>query len=201
MIKFESLNEYNDLWLTSDTHYAHKNICKGETSWDLSTHGGENSVRDFDTLEQMNDALIKGINDYVKEDDVLVHVGDVHFGGIGRYFEFIERIKVKNFIHLQGNHCHLHKDIRQIGYYQFKGFQFVACHYPMLVWHQSHKEVPLAFGHVHGSNKGIGKSQDVGVDVAFNLYGEYRVFHWTEFRDLTAKKKTYLESHHNARTN
>lgn len=203
MIKFESLNQYNNVWLTSDSHYSHKNICRGTTNWNLKNQNEINSVRDFDTVEEMNNALVKGVNDYVKEGDVIVHCGDVAFSGIGQYYEFLERINCKNIIHLRGNHCHQkeHINLRDIGYYQFKGFNFVAMHYPAMIWHQSHKDSRLAFGHVHGSNPGIGRSQDVGVDVAKKLYGEYRVFNWTEFRDITDKKKIYLESHHNKNTN
>lgn len=200
MIKFESLNEYNDVWLTSDTHYSHKNICRGVSTWEGE---GSHSVRDFDTVEQMNDALIKGINDYVKEEDVIIHCGDVAFAGIGQYYEFLERVNCKNFIHLRGNHCHQkeHANLKDIGYFQFQGFKLMAMHYPAMIWHQSHKDVRLAFGHVHGSNPGVGRSQDVGVDVAYRMFGEYRVFHWSEFRALTDKKKKYLESHHNENTN
>ncbi len=203
MIKFESLNDYNDVWLTSDTHYSHKNIVRGVTTWDVKDHGGIHSLRDFDTVEQMNNVLIDGINNNVGENDILIHCGDVAFSGIGQYYEFLQRVKCKNFVHLRGNHCHQkeHEGLRDIGYYQFKGFKFVAMHYPALVWHQSHKDARLAFGHVHDSNPGVGRSQDVGVDVAKRLYGEYRPFNWTEFRDLTNNKKAYLESHHNSRTN
>ena len=52
MIKFTSINQFADLWFTSDTHYSHKNICRGVSNWD-------SGYRDFDSLDEMNDAIIK----------------------------------------------------------------------------------------------------------------------------------------------
>ena len=43
------------------THYNHKNICKGTTEWG----DAELSCRDFQTIEEMNDAIVNSINKYV----------------------------------------------------------------------------------------------------------------------------------------
>lgn len=195
MIKFKSLNLFKNVWLTSDTHYAHKNICSATSTWD-----DKSGCRIHNSLEEMNTQIVTDINDYVKEEDVLIHMGDVTFGGKENYQIFLNRLKCKNFIHLQGNHDHHHPDKNQIDFFQFKGFKFACCHYPMLVWHQSHKNVPLAFGHVHGSNPGVGKSLDVGIEESFRRFGSYRPFNYAEFKLLTDSKTTYLESHHNFKT-
>ncbi len=44
-----------NVWITSDTHYSHKNICRGVTNW--RTPAGEvplSQTRDFSTIEKMN---------------------------------------------------------------------------------------------------------------------------------------------------
>ena len=77
----------------------------------------------------------------------------------------------------------------------------MCSHYPYLLWHQSHKSVPLMFGHVHGSNPGVGKSMDVGIDNIFKLTGEYRPINLETFEAFVSNKEVYLESHHNSTTN
>jgi calcineurin-like phosphoesterase family protein len=214
MVRFDSLNKFDQLWLTSDTHYAHNNICRGTTRWDLSQHGGDNSVRDFDTLEEMNDTIIKGINENVKENDVLMHAGDVAFGGAHRILEFAERVNCKNIILTYGNHDHnirtkgLHKHYFEnvlpaadTQYIQFKGNNIVVNHYPMAIWHQGHKGAFHAFGHVHGSYAGLGKSFDVGIDNVYNAIGEYRPITIDEFLDFCNIREAFLDSHHNRNTN
>lgn len=100
------------IWFTSDTHYGHKNICKGVTSWDLSAHGGEESVRDFKTLDEMNANLVDNINKYVAEDDYLVHLGDWSFGGAENIWKFRKQIICRNITFIIGNHDHhIAKDV------------------------------------------------------------------------------------------
>lgn len=210
MIKFESLNQYDNVWITSDSHYSHKNICRGTTAWDIS--GGDDSVRDFDTLEDMNSAIIEAIQ-CVGENDVLLHCGDVAFGEKDNVWEYCYECK-GDIILAIGNHDHNilkyarlpeyqhhFKSIAHRQFVQFKGQKIVLDHFPSLVWHQHHKGARLAFGHVHGSNPGVGKSQDVGVDVANKLFGKYRPFTFKEFIELTDKKDKHKNSHHSENTN
>lgn len=202
MIKFQSLNDYDNIWLTADSHYAHKNICRGTSVWD-------SGYRDFDTLEEMNQSIIKGL-ECVAENDALLHCGDVAFGGKDNISEYCSKCKGDIFLTV-GNHDHNilnypyirdnFESIRDIQYLQFKGQKIVMCHYPLVVFHQSHKGARLAFGHVHGSNPGLGRSIDVGVDTAFERFREYRPYSFSEFVKLTDQRSIYLESHHNSNTN
>lgn len=196
MIKFKKLDCRN-LWLTSDTHYSHKNICRGTSGWE---HG---NTRDFDTLEEMNDSIIEGINSKVGKDDILIHHGDVSFQGINSFFEFEGRVRCKDIIYIEGNHDHLHasKSWRQIGYFSYMGKIIVSCHYPLAAWHQHHKGALHSFGHVHGSYEGIGKSYDVGVDSAYKLFNEYRPFSFNEFVEITNRKEIQKLSHHDKHIN
>lgn len=92
------------VFFVSDTHYDHKNICRGTTTWDLKEHGGHNSVRDFDTLVQMNDTIVNDINAVVGQDDWLIHCGDWSFNGVENIWKFRSRINCKNIILVLGNH-------------------------------------------------------------------------------------------------
>lgn len=94
------------VYFTSDAHYGHKNICKGVSEWvDDGTHE-QQRTRDFNTLEEMNDAIVNGINSVVDENDELYYLGDWSFGGIQNIWEFRKRIKCKNIYLILGNHDH-----------------------------------------------------------------------------------------------
>ena len=65
-MNFKKILTTGKVYITSDTHYGHKNIVRGVTNW--RTQDGEipiDSVRDFETIEQMNERLIDGINNMV----------------------------------------------------------------------------------------------------------------------------------------
>ena len=92
----------SNIWFVSDTHHSHKNICIGVSDWDDK----EKSCRNFQTLEEMNELIVNNINKYVKEDDILYHLGDWSFGGIENIWEFRKQIKCKNIYLVPGNHDH-----------------------------------------------------------------------------------------------
>ena len=76
-----------NIWLTSDTHFGHTNIAGPKISnW---TSG----YRDFNSVHEMNMALVDGINKYVKEDDILLYADSgcqFKVSGIQRMKEYIE---------------------------------------------------------------------------------------------------------------
>ena len=101
------LNTEN-VWITSDTHYGHKNICRGVTEW--RTPDGEipyDRVRDFDTLEKMNDTIVNNINAVVGQNDILIHLGDWSFGGFENIQKFYDRLVCKNIRLVLGNPLNL----------------------------------------------------------------------------------------------
>lgn len=85
------------LWIFSDPHYNHKNMCQGVTEW---TEG----VRDFQTLDQYNDTLVNNLNSVIGQDDIAICMGDWAFGGFSNIWEFRKRINCKNIILFLGNH-------------------------------------------------------------------------------------------------
>ena len=209
MIPFKLLPfDIDQVFLTSDTHYAHKNICKATSTWGTPNNAG---CRDFKSLDSMDNAIVNGINQLVKPNDLLIHCGDWSFGGYKNIIRFRKAINCKNIILLQGNHDHnisqefvdngSFLEFTQIGFYQVESLKFVCSHYPMSIWHQSHHDVPLFYGHVHGSFQNVGKSLDVGIDHMFKMKGKYQPVPLAEAYKICSQKPTYLESHHNASTN
>lgn len=173
------LQEGQKLFFTSDTHYNHKNICRGVSEW----KGGVDKTRDFQTLEHMNGAIVDGINKKVGQDDILIHLGDWSFGGFESIAEFRDRILCKNIYLIFGNHDHhIEKNKGDVQDYFIKTsyydvlevvdsnknkYSFVLSHYPICSWHDMNKGRYHLFGHVHlpESQKIMrGRSMDVGMD-------------------------------------
>jgi calcineurin-like phosphoesterase family protein len=179
MMKFDKLMTSGTVWITSDTHYHHKNICRGVTNW--RTQDGKipvNSTRDFRDLDEMDATIINNINSKVGQDDTLIHLGDVAFGGFDKLEQFLDRLICKNIYLVLGNHDHHIKNNRSFIKDRFMvvknymevnidGENFVLCHYPLQSWNGLNKGVIHLHGHVHLSaqNKwGNGKRLDVGMD-------------------------------------
>lgn len=94
-----TLSSEQNCYITSDYHYGHKNIVKGVTAWD-----GKDQCRDFNTIEEMNDRMVKATNSIVAPDDWLICLGDWSFGGIENIWNFRKRLNVENIILILGNH-------------------------------------------------------------------------------------------------
>lgn len=95
-----TLEEGKKIWFTSDIHYWHKNITYGESVWDDKGK----SCRMFDSTREMSLHMVNQINKYVKEDDILFHLGDWSFSGIENIFNLRKQLNVKTIHHINGNH-------------------------------------------------------------------------------------------------
>lgn len=171
-----------DIYFTSDTHYHHKNIVKGCSSWDNK----EVNCRYFKTLEEHDEYLIKTINDTVKEDDVLYHLGDWSFGGIENIWKFRNSIKCKNIHLILGNHdSHIKKNSVLPNIYTkltrakdifssvckykeivYKDTFICMFHYPLVTWNKANTGSIMLHGHTHSKyqDKNNLKILDVGLD-------------------------------------
>lgn len=98
-MKFD--NKDINYWFTSDSHYSHKNIVKGESVW-----SNKSGCRDFKDRREMSTHIVDQINKNVMPNDVLFHLGDWSFGGIQNIWNFRKRINCKNIYLCLGNHDH-----------------------------------------------------------------------------------------------
>ncbi len=178
-MSFKKILTTGKVFITSDTHYGHKNIVRGVTNW--RTQDGqipEDSTRDFQTIEQMNERLVDGINHFVGQDDTLIMLGDVSFGGFDNIGLFLDRLVCQNIHLILGNHdtsIEKNRDFIQgrflsVQHYlevNIEGRDFVLCHYPLQSWNGLNKGVIHLHGHVHlGPERkfGNGRKMDVGMD-------------------------------------
>ena len=160
------------IYFTSDLHLGHESIIK-------------HSQRPFSSVEEMNDKLIKNINDMVNQKDDLYILGDFYFGDYRteKINEFASKIKCKHIHLIRGNHDLAMKDLvkenkvfESISDYKeikYDGRTFVLGHYPISngCWNKADHGSYHLHGHVHGKKfnnyverkKGILR-YDVGVD-------------------------------------
>lgn len=126
----------------ADTHFFHQNIICYEN-------------RPFDSVDEMNEQLIKNWNKKVTNNDRIFLVGDFAFGNKNKQREIARRLSGYKIL-IAGNH-----DNYGIQHYQDIGFAEV-CRYPIVLngfWLVSHlpmyidENIPYVniFGHVHGS--------------------------------------------------
>jgi len=175
------LGKNQKIYWTSDSHFNHVNLVREISNWP-----GGKGTRDFKTLNEMNYAIVNGINSTVGPDDILVHLGDWSFGGFESITEFRNRIICKNIILFLGNHDHHIRrnkegiqniftkvvdydvlDVRVPDGKETKKYQFVCSHYPIASWDGMGKGVPHLHGHVHlppHLRLHEGRAMDVGMD-------------------------------------
>ena len=182
-----TLEKGQRLWFTSDTHYNHANICSATTRWTDPV-----TCREFRSLEHMNAMLVGNINETVRQEDILIHLGDWSFGGFEKIKEFRDKIVCQNVHIITGNHDHhiqrnrdncqsLFSSVNkyvELNVKWSKGHagngeaNFVLMHFPIASWNDMARGSIHLHGHVHlEPNKriGPGKMMDVGVD-GNNLY-------------------------------
>ena len=196
--------EKQRVFYTSDTHYAHANICRGVSQWGDK----ENSTRDFSTIAEMNNELVNAINRTVKEDDTLFHMGDWSFGNIREVAEFRRRIHCKNVHLIYGNHDdgieedeelqNLFSSVQHYKEVAIDGDMICLFHYKQTIWNKSHRDAYHLYGHSHSGAEHmvIGRSMDVGVDNAFKMLGEYRPFSHEEILYFLKGRKQKAVDHH-----
>jgi len=145
------------IWYTSDTHYGHKNLVNGCSRWD-----DKSRCRDFGTLEEHDTFIVDSINNLVREEDTLYHLGDWSFGGIHNVFIFRERIKCKNVHLILGNHDHdirsnrdecqsVFSSVQEYLEIKQKDHHIVLSHWPMKIWNRSHHGSWQLHGHCHNT--------------------------------------------------
>lgn len=154
------------IFFSADTHFGHKNIIKY-------------SNRPFETVEEMDNTIIKNWNLLVGPDDVVYHLGDMGLCSSGKLRQILNKLNGR--IHLiRGNHEKSAEDCKACfewikDYYElevpdpdaYRGTRFIVLfHYAMRVWNASHYGTWHLYGHSHAELEDIPSSLsfDVGMD-------------------------------------
>ena len=202
--------DHGNIWITSDTHFGHAGIVRGTTHWRILDAEGNkivplDAVRDFDTVEEMNEMMISNINDCVGEHDTLFHMGDWSFGGFENISEFRYRINCKNIHFIIGNHDHhiesnkdnIRRFFASVNSYnevnvahKSGNLKLILCHYPIVSWNNMRKNSYMIHGHQHlkGDQRfGNGKRMDVGMCG----HPEFRPYNLDEIVEILRNSESY----------
>ena len=80
----------DNIYFTADTHFGHKAIL-------------QYCNRPFETINEMNEALINNWNSKVGPGDIVFHLGDFAFGGSTIWKSILERLNGRKYL-IIGNH-------------------------------------------------------------------------------------------------
>ena len=165
-----NIEDPDKLFLTSDSHWSHFNICK-------YCH------RPFQSRSEMDQTLIKNWNEVVPEDGIVVHCGDFmlpHNEDIKEYNKYLNKLHGRVLL-LRGNHDLASLDwvsdkliaVRDQAMIVVDGVKIFAQHYPCAAFNGDYH----VYGHIHtladGTCYGIDgdvtkvmrkNTYDVGVD-------------------------------------
>lgn len=151
-----------EVWVTSDTHFGHRRIAL---------------VREFDSVEAMDEALIEKWNRVVGRKDTVFHLGDFSFGKRDEILNVLQRLNGRIQL-VPGNHDSMirrHPE-RYLGVDRFEAIlpagdhkvapktKMFLSHYPHEVWSSSHHGRIHLHGHSHGTSRPWGRRLDVGID-------------------------------------
>ena len=148
------------IWFTSDQHFYHKKMLE---------------YRNFNTIEEMNNFLIKKYNQVVKDKDIVYFLGDFSFGTVTQTIEILKQLKGHKHLIL-GNHDRKKIYKKNIfkqyfesitDYYELKYNHqlYILCHYPFETWHKKNYGSIHLYGHIHFNNINFIKNRyHVGVD-------------------------------------
>jgi len=164
MLKIEKTPNQN-VWFTSDSHFGHANIVKY-------------CSRPFKNVNNMDHCLINNWNSVVKDNDLVIHLGDFSFQS-GNYLPHLKG----NILLVKGNHDNKMYDplfynvVKQLSV-EIGEYKCFLRHRP--VFPDDERNLPdqanreriklmshdvVICGHVHDKWKTNGKNINVGVDV------------------------------------
>lgn len=148
------------IWFTSDLHFGHQNIIKF-------------CNRPWETVEEMDKALIENWNFVVGENDIVFDLGDFAFATNRRWREILSQLNGKHHLIL-GNHdvvrwpgdkiMELFDGVYNQLLLKIDNRYVYLNHYPFLcyggVWRNPDNAVYQLFGHVHSGPYSTGKDTD-----------------------------------------
>jgi calcineurin-like phosphoesterase family protein len=184
-----------NIWFTSDLHWFHRNIV---------TFTNRHLFTDADNHTEW---LIEIWNKQVKKGETVYHLGDLSFAkDPQKTLKVLDRLN-GNIVLIKGNHDHSdafeayskHHKVTCHVYLekQFDGQKVVMFHFPIGSFHQQSRGAFHLHGHAHGNYKGTrGKMLDVGIDNAYNMYGEHRLFSFEDVKEYMQKQEVYIADGH-----
>lgn len=137
------------IYFTADTHFYHGNVIQYEQ-------------RPFQTVEEMNETLIRNWNAKVSPDDDVYILGDFTLKGPVPANAVLERLQGRKYL-IRGNHdgfvdrAAFRQDafswVRDYFELSWQGHRFVLFHYPLLTWNSMRRGSFHLHGHQHNKRR------------------------------------------------
>jgi calcineurin-like phosphoesterase family protein len=212
IIKFNH-NKESKIYFTSDSHFGHKQPFIYEK-------------RGYSSVDEHDDFIVYTINDHVRENDILIHLGDFCLNSNREHFDnIIDNINCNNIYYIWGNHNAIIKDVYKecllqynippktnmypvtynnkltfLGPYKeisINGRLIVICHYPIEIWNQQQRDVWHLCGHSHHGNPTTLPHNNFGKCLDVGWDGYSRPLSFDEVKSVMDKKTYYKrDSHH-----
>ena len=171
------------IFFTSDLHIHHANIIKY-------------CQRPFNSVEEMDNAIINNWNSVVAQDDSVWVLGDFTMSNdkilINRT---LSRLNGNKYLVL-GNHdspaCKFSgfwSEVHELTHISVERETLVLCHYAMRVWYKSHHGSWHLYGHSHGS---LSEENNLSFDVGVDAWG-YTPVSFNQIAQKMANKKDAIK--------
>jgi calcineurin-like phosphoesterase family protein len=179
-----------NIWAISDLHLSHANILKF-----VDFRG--NRVREFDTVEQMNECMLDRWNSVVKTGDIVYTLGDTMFGDKDDFKKLWPKFNGSKRL-LPGNHDDI-SFLSSGGFFKktqywrmFTEHQLILHHvplHPMSLFRSKDHETPLFQVHGHSHSNGSPK-----IGPYTSVCVEMRNYTPVNIEDLALEAKIYFEN-------
>lgn len=125
-----------EIYFTSDTHFCHANFLM------FRDEGGERIRKEFESPNEMDEAMIERWNARVRPQDVIYHLGDVLFGKPSDLDRIMSKLNGRKRLIL-GNHDNMDMGVYAKYFQKIMSWRyfssditgcettFIACHYPL----------------------------------------------------------------------
>ncbi len=180
----------NKIWFTSDLHWCHNKPFLYEP-------------RGFDSIYEMNEQIIKNINEVVDWTDTLYILGDCFLNNNEEGMSYMKRLPGEKHI-IWGNHdtdtrkelminegfiCHGHADMIKIN-----GYHFYLSHYPTITSNYDddkplNRRVISLCGHSHTNNRFQDMDKGLIYHVELDAHNNYPVDVETIIKDIKAYER------------
>jgi len=153
-----------DIWVISDTHFGHTNILG-------FTDDNGTLVRDFSSVEEMDETMVDNWNSVVKQGDKVYHLGDVLFGSKDNFKKLWPRLNGSKRL-VVGNHDDI-KFLSSGGFFQKVTMWRVFTEFGLLLTHTPQHQSALTgrrngllniHGHIHANKSPEGAYRCVCVE-------------------------------------
>ena len=186
----------NKVFFTSDLHLFHKKIV-------------EFTNRNIETSQERHEEwLIDLWNAQVHKGDLVYILGDVSFAKDADETESVLRkLNGQKFV-VKGNHDKsedLDKLVSSNAIVKWEQYKerkvnnqhICMFHFPIMSWHKQHYGSWHLHGHSHGMLKeSKGKMLDAGIDSAYDIFGEHRLFSFEDVYDIMSSKELNISDEH-----